>query len=210
MLGGTTTTTKWPAVANRFRRLRFPLIRFDWNIETKFHQYFDLHTDSHRRRKPPIIVKTIWRAWAKQGGGLVAHGYIRDELTMNRNYAAVISNRAFYVEDIFIEELMSPEPYPLAYPSSSMISSMSVVLTSRTLLSKFRNGQRTLAFLVAFSGFFTALKPIIDMYSKVAGWVLVGLGLTSALTAISSLFLERLVAYMESAGMKSVQDYDLA
>ncbi|KAF9249716.1 hypothetical protein L218DRAFT_1010685 [Marasmius fiardii PR-910] len=209
MLGGTTTTTKWPAVANRFRRLRFPLIRFDWSIETKFHKYFDLHTDPYRHRKP-IVVKTIWRAWARQGGGLVAHGYIKDKLTTYQSYAAVISNRTFYVEDIYIEELMSPEPYPLIYPSSSVISSTSVVLTSRTLLSKFRNGQRTLAFLVAFSGFFTALKPIIDMYSKAAGWVLVGLGLTSALTAISSLFLERLVAYMENAGMKSVQNYDLA
>ncbi|KAF9256481.1 hypothetical protein L218DRAFT_991405 [Marasmius fiardii PR-910] len=227
MLCGTTTTTKWPAVANRFRRLRFPLIRFDWNIESRFHQYSDLHEYRRHDRQVLFNVRTVWRAWARQGGGrpllslqlsgsltetigLVAHGYIKDDLTVNQHNAGVISNRTFHVEDIFIEELMSPEPYPLAYPSSAKISSMRVVLTSRTLLGKFRNGRRMLAFLVAFSGFFTALKPIIDMYSKAAGWVLVGLAMTSALTVISSLFLESLVGYMERTGMKSVQDYDLA
>lgn len=91
---------------------------------------------------------------------------------------------------------------------SGRMSTRAVVLESRTLLWKFRNGRLVLGFLVAFSAVVTALQPIIALASSTGAWVLTGLGIIAALVAVLSVLLEQLVKRMERQGMMSLQDYD--
>lgn len=88
------------------------------------------------------------------------------------------------------------------------LSTRAVVLESRTLLRKFREGRMVLGFLVAFSAVVTALQPIVQLASSAAAWVLTGLGIVAALIAVVSVLLEQVVKRMERQGMLSLQDYD--
>lgn len=89
----------------------------DWQIQTSFTQA-TVNLNAHGRTQ----VKTVWRAFAKQGAGLVAMGSIYDEFVMmeepsNSSYAPSpvlqIESRMFQVRDVFVEELFSPAPWPL-------------------------------------------------------------------------------------------------
>lgn len=121
----------------RFLRFRFPLVRFEWQVETPHAALNALIT----REKETVEIKLMWKAWARSpvssggfitfawncllktgrtiGLGLVAYGFCVDTLVVAEGNYPVIRKRIFQVTNIMHPELMTPVPYPDKVPQLS-------------------------------------------------------------------------------------------
>ncbi|KAJ7436232.1 hypothetical protein FB451DRAFT_1307743, partial [Mycena latifolia] len=86
-----------------FCQCRYPLVRFQWNIETPHYELRELWANpSH-----PITLITRWSAWSPVGANpLVATGYICDTIILTEEGYPVIKYRQFITENIIQPELM--------------------------------------------------------------------------------------------------------
>ena len=132
LLKGLTENARDEAVGRRFLRFRFPLVRFEWQVETP---YSVLKLSG----KEPAEIKVMWKAWTRSYSssgawtctmlfetvylvlllGLVAYGSCTDSLMVTERGCLVIKKRLFQVINIIKPELMTPVPYPNKIPPLS-------------------------------------------------------------------------------------------
>jgi len=68
-----------------------------------------------------------------------------------------------------------------------------------------RSSQRRMSFLVALSALVTSLMPIVNRFSAIGGWVLVGIGITAAIIAVLSMALGWVLGRIEANAAKHRQ-----
>jgi len=176
---GMTVNDRDEAVGRRFLRLRFPLVRFEWQVETP---YSALKFDGEEA----VEIKLLWKAWTRSyaSSGLVAYGFSYDTLGVTEENYPVIKKRLFQVTNIIKPELMTPVPYPNKVPPLTRQDDFMIFSTSQTVIQKLQDGRERMAFLVALSVLAISLKPIVDRSSQAGGWVLAGIGIVGAMTSL--------------------------
>ena len=133
---GMTPGARDEAVGRRFLRFRFPLVRFEWQVETP-------HATLRTNWKEAVEIKLMWKAWSRSYAsagariimcltlsglrlfhwvflGLVAYGFCIDTLALTEGDYPVIKKRLFKVTNVMQPELMTPVPYPDNVPPLSV------------------------------------------------------------------------------------------
>lgn len=82
------------------------------------------------------------------------------------------------------------------------------MMTSRNLLSKFRNGRKAMSVLIAFSAVVTSLKPFVNPAAQHTAFTLSVLAVVSASIALVAFALEYVVMQMERYGRTFSKNYD--
>jgi len=209
VINGLTPNSRKSGLGDRFLRFRFPCISFEWFVQTP---YFEIASCTS---KHAVEVDIIWKAWSNAGAasGLVAYGFIKDSVKLEKNLDSarlnrtsfVILERHFIVTQIFQPELMTPVPYPRIVPPYLGGDDLLQFSTSWTVIQFLRSSQVRLGFLVALSALFASLQPVVANFSRTAGWVFAAAGVFSALASVFAVLFGRLLTWSEAHAARQRQ-----
>ncbi|KAJ6615188.1 hypothetical protein B0H10DRAFT_2191107 [Mycena sp. CBHHK59/15] len=185
MVAGTTANAWNPLASYRFLRFRFPLVDFEWHVQTLYHKLAVLAPGTAGEAE----TKVQWKMWAKTGNssGLVAYGFITDRIILNAACHLEIRHRDFYVTRVILPELIAPIPLPLEPLEPPYKNDLAIFSTSQTVLHFLRSCYKILAFLMSLSALLAPAQPVVDKKNFTAGLVLAIVGIfTAAISVIAA------------------------
>ncbi|KAJ6575816.1 hypothetical protein B0H10DRAFT_1963777 [Mycena sp. CBHHK59/15] len=181
MLAGTTANAWNPLASYRFLRFRFPLVDFEWHVQTIYHKLAVL---------------------APGTAGLVAYGFITDRIILNAACHLVICHRDFYVTRVILPELIAPIPLPLEPLEPPYKNDLAIFSTSQTVLHFLRSCYKILAFLMSLSALLASAQPVVDKKNFTAGLVLAIVGIFAAAISVIAAGLGWVLAWIEVQSAK--------
>ncbi|TFK32763.1 hypothetical protein BDQ12DRAFT_670822 [Crucibulum laeve] len=201
---GVSKNSRDTAIVGRFLRFRFPLVKFEWHIESPYSEVNKLLA----RSKQDVQIEFLWKAWARGGASpnLVAYGTCKDTLIVTNSGELVIKKRKFIIMSVLRPELMTPIPYALHTPEYETRHSFFIFFSSsQAIIQSLRSSQRTMTSLAALSALLASLKPLVDRSSTTAGLVLAGIGITAATISVFSVVVDWMLKWIEANAAKNRQ-----
>ncbi|KAJ7432335.1 hypothetical protein FB451DRAFT_1480860 [Mycena latifolia] len=194
-------------VAVMFFQCRYPLVRFQWNIETPHYEVRELWANpSH-----PITLITRWSAWSPVGANpLVATGYICDTIILTEEgYPVIKKHQPELMKPMTLSQwtIESEESNPAArqvrQPEYRCIPHAAGARTE--VFADIEIQSRQLTSVVTLSALFASIQPLVDAVSTSGGTALAVVGIVSAVVSIGVLFLGSVIHRIEQKTSKNVR-----